>query len=52
VVPVWIEEVCNFFKTSLQEIRGAALTDSTMSKAEARQLETLLKETTHSVLFI
>jgi hypothetical protein len=24
------EEVCNFLKTSLQEIRGAALTDSTL----------------------
>jgi hypothetical protein len=38
--------------TSLQEIRGAALTDSTMSISEARQLGKLLGLTAHPVLFI
>ena len=52
VAPTWSEEVCNFLKTSLQEIRGVALTDSTMSISEERQLETLLGLTPHPVLFI
>jgi len=32
--PKWSEEDYNFLKTRLQEIRGAALIDSTMTKAE------------------
>jgi hypothetical protein len=49
VTPAWSEEVYNFLKTSLQEIRGSTLTDNTMSISETRQLETLLCLTPHPV---
>jgi len=52
VAPRWSEEDDMFLKTSLQEIRGAPLTDSTMSMPEARQLETLLVLNAHAVLFV
>jgi len=50
--PKWSEEELNWVKTRLQEIRGAALTDKTMSITEARQLETLLESTPNVVLFV
>ena len=52
VAPKWNEGECMFVTTSLQEFRGAALTDSTMSISEARQVEALLLLTSHPVLFI
>ena len=52
LVSKWSQEDHNFLKTSLQAMRGAAVIDSTMTKAESRELEALLGSTPHTVLFI